>query len=167
MAESHDPALLSQSADNLRGILERMKLDVELVATEDDERISLEVRGAESAMVIGKHGAMLDALQYLVNKMNSSQTDEFPKPVQVDAEGYRQRRADSLIELAHRLADKARKSGRPVAASPMSPADRRIMHMALADATDVSTQSEGEGPSRHLVILPGKGATAAASGGDE
>jgi spoIIIJ-associated protein len=158
-----DKALLAQSTENLRGILERMKLDAEVVGTEDAERINLEVRGAESALVIGKHGAMLDALQYLVNKMNSSNSEDFPKPVSVDAEGYRQRRADSLVELAHRLADKARKSGRPVSASPMSPADRRIMHMALADATDVSTHSEGEGPSRHLVIQPGKRAASAPS----
>lgn len=163
MSESQlDPQLLEQSTANLRGILERMKFDAEVVPSEEPERITLEVRGAESALVIGKHGAMLDALQYLINKMNSSHTEEFPKPVQVDAEGYRKRREDSLVELANRLADKARSSGRPVAAAPMSPADRRIMHLALADAADVTTQSEGEGSSRHLVIQPGKRAAAAA-----
>jgi spoIIIJ-associated protein len=153
--------MIEQASEKLTGILTRMQLDAEVVASEDAERVTLEVRGAESGLVIGKHGATLDALQYLVNKMVSQGLDALPKPVVVDAEGYRQRRADSLIELAQRLADKARKSGRPVAASPMSPADRRVMHLALADAPDVSTRSEGEGPARHLVILPGKKAALA------
>jgi spoIIIJ-associated protein len=159
--------MIEQTTQTLKGLLERMQVDAEVLPSEDDERITLEVRGPESALVIGKHGATLDALQYLINRMAGNGLDTLPKPVVVDAEGYRQRRADSLIELANRLADKARKTGRPVAASPMSPADRRVMHMALADAVDVSTRSEGEGPARHLVILPGPKPAGAAAVRDD
>ena len=76
------------------------------------------------------------------------------KLIVVDAEGYRDRRSEALIDLANRLAGKAKKTRRPVAASPMSPADRRIMHVALADVPGLTTHSEGEGPSRHLVVVP-------------
>jgi spoIIIJ-associated protein len=159
--------MIEQATEKLRGILDRMRLDAEVVASEDAEHVTLEVRGAESALVIGKHGATLDALQYLVNRMVSSGGELPPKLLVVDAEGYRQRRAEQLTELAHRLADKARKGGRPVAASPMSAADRRIMHMALANATDVSTRSEGEGPARHLVVVPGPRPAGAPTPSDE
>jgi len=155
--------MTEQADERLKGMLTRMHFDAEVVAGEDGERVTLEIRGAESGLVIGKHGATLDALQYLVNRMVSQGNEAMGKPVVVDAEGYRQRRADSLIELAQRLAEKARTTGRPVAASPMSPADRRVMHLALAEATDVSTRSEGEGSSRHLVVLPGKAAATASA----
>ena len=118
-----------------RKLLSTMGVEAEVVRDEDDERITLEVKGPETGLVIGKKGQTLDALQYLVNKIVSKglPEDEDGKPINVDAEGYRGRRAESLIELAHRLADKARATGRPVEAEPMSPADRRIIHVALAE----------------------------------
>lgn len=154
-----------QAAEKLQGILDRMGVEGEVVAREDDERVTLEVRGADASLVIGKHGATLDALQFLVNKMVSRgpapgagvEGDEAQsKPISVDAEGYRERRAESLVELAHRLAEKARRSGKPVPAAPMSAADRRVMHLALADVPGLTTRSEGEGPARHLVIIPSR-----------
>lgn len=146
-----------EAAEKLRGMLTRMAVDAEVVATEDADRVTLEVRGAESALVIGKHGATLDALQYLVNKMVvRDDTEASDKPIVVDAEGYRERRAEALVEMAQRLADKVRTSGKPMAAAPMSPADRRVMHLALAEEPGVTTRSEGEGTARRLMILPAK-----------
>lgn len=142
-----------QAAEKLRGMLARMGVAGEVVASEDEERVTLEVTGVETGLVIGKHGATLDALQYLVNKM-TWRGDEGGKPIVVDAEGYRARRAESLVELAHRLADKARKTRRPVAAAPMSAGDRRVMHLALANEPGLTTRSEGEGASRRLMIIP-------------
>jgi spoIIIJ-associated protein len=146
---------VEDAAQVLRKLLAAMGLEAEVAATENEERITLEVRGPETGLVIGKKGQTLDALQYLTNKIVSKSLGEGAgKPITVDAEGYRSRRAESLIELAHRLADKARRTGRPVAADPMSPADRRVIHVALANQPGLTTRSEGEGIYRHLVIIP-------------
>lgn len=146
---------MEQAADVLRTLLTKMAVAHEVVATEDDERITLEVKGTETALVIGKKGATLDSLQYLVNKIVSKGLGEGTgKPITVDAEGYRGRRAESLVELAHKLADKAKRTGKPVAADPMSAAERRIIHVTLAEMRGVTTRSEGEGIYRHLVVVP-------------
>ena len=132
-----------------------MGVDAEVSAFDDGERIILDAHGAESGLVIGKKGATLDALQYLVNRIVFKQPGERPLVV-VDAEGYRGRREDSLVDLAKRLAEKAQRSGKPVPVEPMSPHDRRIVHMALVDHPGVTTESEGEGPARRVVIFPKK-----------
>lgn len=146
---------MEEAANVLRQILEKMGFEAEVVPSENDERITLEVKGRETALIIGKKGQTLDALQYLVNKIVSKKVGEGEgKGVTVDAEGYRSRRAESLVELAHQLAEKAKRTGRPVAADPMSAAERRIIHVALADMAGLRTESEGEGIYRHLVVIP-------------
>jgi spoIIIJ-associated protein len=148
------------AATALREILDRMGIEAEVSAFDDGERVILDAHGAESGLVIGKKGATLDALQYLVNRIVFKTPGERPLVV-VDAEGYRGRREDTLVDLAKRLAEKAERSGRPVPAEPMSAHDRRIVHMALADHPAVTTESEGEGPSRRVVIFPKKRAASA------
>lgn len=152
-------ALKDHAAEVLSKLLAAMHMPAEVAASEDEESITLEIRGSEAALIIGKQGQTLDALQYLVNKMTAfGRSDTEDKPIHVDAEGYRARRAESLTELANRLAEKAVRTGQPVAASPMSPADRRIMHVALSERPDLTTCSEGEGVHRHLVIIPRRSA---------
>jgi spoIIIJ-associated protein len=148
--------MVDQARQALTGLLEHMGIVAQVEASEAEDHVLLEVRGEETGLVIGKKGATLDAIQYLVNKM-VARGDGPRKPIYVDAEGYRARRAESLQELAHKLAAKARKTGRPVAVDPMSPADRRVMHLALADVEGLTTRSEGEGMQRHLVIIPSGG----------
>lgn len=150
---------MEQAVEKLRGMLWRMGIEGEVIAREDDERITLEIEGPDSGLVIGRQGATLDALQYLVNKMVGREGFEH-KPVSVDAEGYRARHAESLVELAHRLADKAIKTKQPVIAQSMSPGDRRIIHLALVEIAGVSTRSEGEGIERRLVVIPEVGVSA-------
>lgn len=150
------------AAKVLREILERMGVDAEVSAFDDGERIILDAHGSESGLVIGKKGATLDALQYLVNRI------VFKKPgesagITVDAEGYRGRREDSLTDLARRLAEKAIRSGRPVPVEPMNAHDRRVVHMALADHPEVTTESEGEGMARRVVIFPRRAGAAEAT----
>ena len=146
---------MEEAANILRTILSKMGVEHEVVPSETEERITLEVKGPETGLVIGKKGATLDSLQYLVNKIVSKKLGEGEgKPISVDAEGYRERRAESLVELAHKLADKAKKTGRPVACDPMSAADRRIIHVTLANMPGLTTRSEGEGIYRHLVVIP-------------
>ena len=96
------------------------ELKREVSAFDDGERVILDAHGAESGLIIGKKGATLDALQYIVNRIISKKPNDGPGVV-VDAEGYRGRREDSLADLARRLAEKAVKSGRPVPVEPMNP----------------------------------------------
>jgi len=141
------------AAKVLREILDRMGIEAEVSAFDDGERVILDAHGPESGLVIGKKGATLDALQYVINRIVSKRPNEGPGIV-VDAEGYRGRREDSLADLARRLAEKAVKTGRPVPVEPMSPHDRRIIHVTLAEHVGVTTESEGEGLFRRVVIYP-------------
>lgn len=142
-----------EAARVLREILDRMSVDAEVSAFDDGERIILDAHGCESGLVIGKKGATLDSLQYLVGRIVFRNRGE-ALPIVVDAEGYRGRREDSLAEMARRLAEKAVRSGRPVAAEPMSAQDRKVVHKALAEHPGVRTESEGEEPSRRVVVFP-------------
>ena len=152
-----------KAAKVLREILEHMGVDAEVSSFDDGDRVILDAHGAESGLIIGKKGATLDALQYLVNRIVFRRPSEGPLVV-VDAEGYRGRREDSLIDLAQRMAEKAVKTGRSVPVEPMSAHDRRIVHMALVDHPGVTTESEGEGLFRRVVVFP-KAAEAAVSTG--
>lgn len=143
-----------EAAKILRELLDRMGIDAEVSAFDDGERIILDAHGSESGLVIGKKGATLDALQYLVNRIVNKKPGELGPTVIVDAEGYRGRREDSIADLARRLADKAVRSGRPVPVEPMNAHDRRVVHTALADHPGVTTESEGEGQARRVVIFP-------------
>lgn len=145
-----------RAARLLREILEHMGVDAEVSAFDDGEKIILDAHGGESGLVIGKKGATLDALQYLVNRLVSKRPQEGPLIV-VDAEGYRGRREDSLVDMAQRLAEKVVATGRPVPVEPMGAHDRRIVHMALVDHEGVTTESEGEGSARRVVIFPKRG----------
>lgn len=148
---------MEQAADKLKQLLGKMGIAGEVQATEQEDHVLLVVSGEETGLVIGKKGATLDAIQYMVNKMMGPPPKEGEadrKPIYVDAENYRQRRAEQLQELALKLADKAKRTKRPVAADPMSPADRRVMHVALANTPGLTTRSEGEGMQRRLVVIP-------------
>lgn len=145
----------------LEGVLSRMGIEASIDVREEPERIVLDVRGPEAGLVIGKKGQTLDALQYLVARVRHRGAEEGGPPAQaaglpvvVDAEGYRARRIEQLVETAHRLADKAIRTGRTVTVNPMSPHDRRIIHITLDKEPGVTTRSEGEGAFRRLLIIP-------------
>lgn len=145
--------MMEQAAERLRGILQRMGIEGSVSAREDEEHITLEIAGTDAGLVIGRQGTTLDALQYLVNKMMGREPGE-RKPIVVDAEGYRGRREETLLDMANRLAEKAMRTGQPVTAQAMSAADRRIIHLALAEIPGVTTRSEGEGLDRRLIVEP-------------
>ena len=152
----------AQAREILTGIVQRMGITADIEAVEDEERIRLEIKCATpevTELVVGRRGQVLDALQHLVGKMlfrgRALGEDGAPsKPIVVDAGGYRERHAERLRGIALRMADKVLETKRPVAMDPMSPHDRRIMHMALADKPGVTTRSEGEGEERHMLIVP-------------
>lgn len=141
----------------LDGILERMNIPAAVKASEADGKVVLDIdceHEDDVQRVIGRRGQVIDALQHLVGKAVSRFRDEDYKPVVVDAANYRQRHIERLEGLAARMADKCRKSGRPVDLNPMPAYDRRIIHMALAEEQGVETRSEGEGEDRHIVVMP-------------
>ena len=107
----------------------------------------------KSSSVIGYRGEGLDAMQTLAGAMANLGNDEYKK-VSVDCEGYRAKREETLISLAHKLEEKATEMRREVMLEPMSPFERRIIHTALADSKTVSTKSDGKEPNRYVVIVP-------------
>jgi len=147
----------SERAEEARTVLDcilgHMGVEATVAVTDEVERIVLNVSGSETGLVIGKKGQTLDALQFLMNKI-INRDREGRKPIVVDSEGYRVRRADSLVELALRLGEKAVRTHRTITVNPMSPHDRRIIHMALDKVPGVTTRSEGEGAYRRLLIIP-------------
>jgi spoIIIJ-associated protein len=121
----------------------------------DDVACTFRVPGSSAGIVIGRHGQTLDAIEYLLNRI-ASQGRMTSTRIALDVEGYRERRQESVEQMARRAADKARHSGRPVTMAPMSPRDRRIVHVTLADEQGVTTRSQGEGSFRRVVIVPTK-----------
>lgn len=119
----------------------------------DEGELILDLTGDDLAILIGRHGKTLDALQFLVSSATSRQMG-FRYPVVVDVEGYKGRQREKLENIARRAADRADEQGRNVKLRPMSPYERRIVHIALADDPRVTTESEGEGPSRRVVVIP-------------
>ncbi len=116
-------------------------------------RILFKVAGGNSALLIGKRGQTLEAIQYLVEKIINKKNDTRIR-VMVDVEGYLSARKSNLQKLASKLAEKAKKINKPVTIGQMNAYDRRIVHLHLKDNQEVRTQSVGEGYYRKLVIFP-------------
>jgi spoIIIJ-associated protein len=121
---------------------------------EDTGVLVLEVSGDSGGLVIGRRGQTLDAIEYMVNRIVGRDEESRPGRIIVDAEGYRERRRKYLDELARRLADKVRQTGRAVTLNPMSPRDRRIVHLAVQGDPEVVSRSQGEGHFRKVLIVP-------------
>jgi spoIIIJ-associated protein len=130
---------------------------IEVHPAEGEEPLVLNIRGADErsasalSVLIGRRGETLAALQLLMHLVISKQADTRDRVI-VDVEGYRQRREENLRSMAQRIADQVRDSGRSVMLEAMPPNERRIVHMALADFDDISTESEGEGDQRRVVV---------------
>lgn len=119
----------------------------------DEGEIILDVVGADMAILIGRHGRTLDALQTIVSAI-TSRTLGFRHPVIVDVEGYRHRRRQKLEDIARRSADRCAQQRAAVRLRPMTAYERRVVHVALRDDPRVTTQSDGVDPFRVVVINP-------------
>ena len=163
-AEERTTAAAEKGRELLLGMLERMNLraDVEIVPqsdaeTDEDERaLVLNIVGDDLGVLIGRQNETLSALEFVTRLMVNQQVRTRTNFV-VDVNGYRAKRAESLRKLALRMADQVAESGRTVALEPMPPAERRIIHLALADDRYVSTDSIGEGEDRRVSISPKPG----------
>lgn len=115
--------------------------------------VFIDVHGRDLGMLIGRRGENLAQLQYLVNVLANKRLSKWTRVI-LDIEGYRLRREESLINLARRVARQVARNRRPISLEPMPPNERRVVHVALRDDADVTTQSSGEGPLRRVTIYP-------------
>ena len=147
----------NDTVDNIREFLENvfsamnMEVTIDIKKAEDDKVYEVELSGKEMGLLIGKRGQTLDSLQYLTNLAVNKHSDGYIK-VKLDTEDYRQRRKDTLENLAKNIAYKVKRTKRPVALEPMNPFERRVIHSALQGDRYVETHSEGEEPFRHVVV---------------
>ena len=135
----------------LANVFETMNVKVFMEKMSSDDHVTINLRGEDLGLLIGKHGQTLDALQYLTNLAANRDAEERVRII-LDVEDYRKRRAETLSRLANRLADRVKHRGEKVVLEPMSPHERKIIHMALQDDYRVVTYSEGEEPFRKVVI---------------
>ncbi|RMF83899.1 MAG: protein jag [Nitrospinota bacterium] len=150
---NHRKSRLQEAEEVLQNILERMHIEGEVKGTEKDGVIYLSIYSNHGGLLIGKHGQTIDALQYIVNRI----VNKYPRErVQVilDTENYKGKREERLRKMAHKLASRAKSTGRPVVLPPMNAHDRRIIHLTLQDDQAIKTMSKGEGALRRVVISP-------------
>ncbi|MCW8801597.1 MAG: Jag N-terminal domain-containing protein [Desulfobacter sp.] len=129
--------------------------DAHVEAIAQENKLTLQIKGGNTGILIGRKGQTLDAMQFLTDKIINRQSESRVR-VKVDIEGYMETRKANLKHLALKMAEKAKKTGRPATINQMSAQDRRIVHLALKDDAQVRTQSMGDGYYRRLVIFPKK-----------
>jgi spoIIIJ-associated protein len=129
--------------------------DAHVEAIAEDNTLTLQINGGNTGILIGRKGQTLDAMQFLTDKIINRQSESRVR-VKVDIEGYMETRKANLKHLALKMAEKAKKTGRPATINQMSAQDRRIVHLALKEDAQVRTQSMGDGYYRRLVIFPKK-----------
>src|SRR5271170_5968872 len=137
----------------LEEIVDGLSLEAEIEVDEREGMLSGRLEGEDVGLFIGRHGQTIDAVQHLAQRIVFP---DGPSDVRVviDANGYRERRAQALRADADEAADEAVSSGQPVELDPLPPFERRIVHEHLRDRGDVETHSEGNEPERYLVITP-------------
>lgn len=134
-------------------VTRNMNVDVELTTKVKDKEVTFEMNGEKIALLIGKRGATLNALQYLVQLVLNKDGKRFYR-VTLDAEGYRGRRKQTLESLALKMADKAKRLNKKVALEPMPAFERKIIHSVLQNRKEISTYSDGVEPHRYIVVKP-------------
>ncbi len=135
----------------LKEMLNRMAIDAEIESSFVDGSTHLNIATDSPALLIGKHGQTLDAIERLLNCI-VNKASLVKRRVFVNTEGYRERREERLVEMAHQVAEKVRYTEREVVLAPMSARDRRIIHVTLKGDEVLSTYSQGEGEMRRVVV---------------
>jgi spoIIIJ-associated protein len=147
--------------EELLGLMElpsKVTLSEEFTVTDNDgeaSSIGLNIEGDDLGILIGRRGQTMVSLQHIVRLIMSHKMD-VKIPIVLDVEGYKQRRCEGLRALANKLADQVKTRRLPFTMEPMPAFERRVIHMALANHPDVTTESTGEGEARKVVILPKK-----------
>jgi spoIIIJ-associated protein len=149
--EDEDPAVVL--LDLLEEVVEAMGLDVDVHVEDAEGTLLARVEGEEVGLLIGRRGQTIDALQHLAQRIVYRGGEPGARVV-IDADGYRERRAEVLRTIALDAAEEALASGEAVELEPMPASERRVVHECLRDRDDVSTHSEGDEPERFLVVEP-------------
>ncbi len=144
---------IEETEEFLRNVAKNMGVEVKVHTKIEDNRVTYQLTGEKIAILIGKRGKTLNSLQYLTQLVLNKNGRQFHS-VTVDAEGYRERREETLVDLAQKMSDKAIRINRKVALEPMPAYERKIIHSALQDSATVTTYSDGVEPHRHIVISP-------------
>lgn len=147
-----EDATIKECETFLQNVLQAMHMEVELCSKIDEEgALSIEMKGDNMGILIGKRGQTLDSLQYLTNRVANKMQAGYVR-VKLDTEDYRERRKETLENLARNIAHKVKRTRKPVTLEPMNPYERRIIHSALQGDKNVTTHSEGEEPYRRVVV---------------
>ena len=142
-----------RTVEFLEGLFEILHVTACTEIVSEDEKVIINVTTNNTNAIIGKHGAMLDAIQTLAGAVANTGRDDY-KRVVVDCENYRENRETTLNKLAENLAEKAIRLGKKIKLEPMNPYERRIIHSALSAREGVKTESEGKEPNRYIVVIP-------------
>ena len=160
--KAEEPAVVKKEAvsgkeisaeDFLKDVFKAMDMVVEIKVTENKEEktMDIELSGEDMGVLIGKRGQTLDSLQYLVSLVVNKYSEEYIR-VKIDTENYRERRKETLENLARNIAYKVKRTRKTVSLEPMNPYERRVIHSALQNDRYVTTHSEGEEPYRRVVV---------------
>ena len=136
----------------LSKVFDAMNLTVKINVNITEESVDVDLVGDDMGVLIGKRGQTLDSLQYLVSLVVNKKSDKYLR-VKLDTENYRERRKETLVNLAKNIAFKVKRTKRSVSLEPMNPYERRVIHSALQNDKYVTTKSEGEEPFRHVVVM--------------
>ena len=136
----------------LSKVFDAMNLVVKINVNVSEDEVVVDLIGDDMGVLIGKRGQTLDSLQYLLSLVVNKNTEKYLR-VKLDTENYRERRKETLENLAKNIAFKVKRTKRPVSLEPMNPYERRIIHSALQNDRYVTTKSEGEEPYRHVVVV--------------
>jgi spoIIIJ-associated protein len=153
--EKEEPSAIVVGEEVLEKIVELITNDAEISVQQENKKVKYNVKGGNTAVLIGKKGQTLEAIQYIVEKIVNKKSPEKIK-VHVDIEGYLENRRINLERLSTRLAEKSKRIGKPVTIGQLNSYDRRVVHLVLKKDSDVRTQSIGDGFYRKLVIFPKK-----------
>jgi spoIIIJ-associated protein len=134
-------------------LVRTMGIDATVDVYDSGDVIAVDIATQETGLLIGQKGETIDAIQYLVN-VSIYKMRPFAKRIVVDSEGYRQRRVEAIQGMAHRTARRALREQRPLSLPPMSPAERRVVHLFLKENPQVTTSSQGEEENRRVVVSP-------------
>ncbi|WP_026691791.1 RNA-binding cell elongation regulator Jag/EloR [Alteribacter aurantiacus] len=147
------PDPLKEALTFLRETIDKMGVTVSISQEAKKDVVYFNIEGEEIGVLIGKRGQTLDSLQYLVNLVANKNSEHYVRII-LDAEGYRERRKESLEKLALRLGDKAVRTGQEVKLEPMNAHERKIIHTTLQNVKGVATYSDGKEPNRRIVVTP-------------
>ena len=149
-----ESTLAAEARTLVARVIDALGVGGQVAVVEDDATITVTCTGDDVALLIGRHGQTIDAVQYLLNAISHRAYGDARKEVVVDAAGYRERRRVTLEGLAERTAEQVKASGSRVELEPMTAVERKVVHLKLKELGGVATASEGTEPNRYIVVLP-------------